>query len=145
MTVRVSLSQTGRFDGPESGALWYVLQENHSMHSRLEFKLFTGPRRGLPEDEEVLVRPPQTSMRFPDFVDLLHIAAQPEAAAFLPETFYLEYLSVTQYLGPELAAMIPMPKPAEDSGLEHLLTNFWMGKGESLRGAHRFIGCKAGC
>jgi hypothetical protein len=26
--------------------------------------------------------------------------------------------------------LIPMPRPAEQSGMEHLLTNFWMGKGE---------------
>ena len=25
MPVRVSISETGRFDGPESGSLWYVL------------------------------------------------------------------------------------------------------------------------
>ncbi|CAM9215920.1 unnamed protein product, partial [Sphacelaria rigidula] len=68
--VRVSLSETGRFDGPEDGEAW-----------------------GLPSGEEVLVRPPGTSMAFSDFVELLR------RAEGLRETFYLEYLAVHQYLG----------------------------------------------
>ena len=111
MPVRVSLSQTGRFDGPENGTLW-----------------------GLSVEEEVLVRPPQTSMRFGDFVDLLHMAAMGAEIGThartrtLTETFYLEYLSVSQYLGEKLVEMIPIPAPAKESGMEHFLTNFWMGK-----------------
>lgn len=59
-TVRVSLSETGRFDGPESGVLW-----------------------GLDPKVDVLVRPPTTSMRFRDFMTLT-------AAGTVKETFYLE-------------------------------------------------------
>lgn len=58
-----------RFDGPEGGPLW-----------------------GLPPGEEVLVRPPGTSMTFADFVRLLR-------AQNMKETFYLEYMAVHQYLG----------------------------------------------
>lgn len=61
-----------RYDGPEDGQLW-----------------------GLPAGEEVLVRPPGTSMAFSDFVHLLR-------AEGLKETFYLEYLAVHQYLGESL-------------------------------------------
>lgn len=39
--------------------------------------------------------------------------------------------SLSQYLGPELLDMIPMAKPAEQAGMDHLLTNYWMGKGAS--------------
>ena len=45
--VRVSMSETGRFDGPENGALW-----------------------GLPPTTDVLVRPPATSMLLHDFFTL---------------------------------------------------------------------------
>lgn len=61
-----------RFDGPESGDLW-----------------------GLSTEDEVLVRPPTTSMAFEDFVQLLK-------AKDIQETFYLEYLAVHQYLGEQL-------------------------------------------
>ncbi|CAN0494323.1 unnamed protein product, partial [Discosporangium mesarthrocarpum] len=78
-TVRVSLSDTGRFDGPEDGSLW-----------------------GLP-GEEVLVRPPGTSMTFDTFVSLLRGADRGDGDGKgqrqLNETFYLEYLAVHQYLG----------------------------------------------
>lgn len=63
-------------------------------------------------------------------MDLIEIAAHPRGAEFLTETFYLEYLSLAQYLGPDMLAMIPMPKPAQEAGMHHLLTNFWMGKGK---------------
>jgi hypothetical protein len=45
--IVVSVSEKGRFDGPEDGALW-----------------------GVP-GEEILVRPPGASMRFQDFTTLL--------------------------------------------------------------------------
>lgn len=45
--VKVSVSPTGRFDGPESGRLW-----------------------GLDEKIDILVRPPTTSMLFADFLSL---------------------------------------------------------------------------
>lgn len=92
--------------------------------------VFLPPSRGLGTKDEVLVRPPATSMRFSDFLDLIEIAAQPQGPTLLTETFYLEYLSLAQYLGPDMLAMIPMPKPAQQAGMEHLLTNFWMGKGK---------------
>lgn len=62
-----------RFDGPEPGDLW-----------------------GLGPGEEVLVRPPATSMAFSDFVRLLREEG-------IKETFYLEYLALHQYLGAPLA------------------------------------------
>lgn len=62
-----------RFDGPEPGDLW-----------------------GLGPGEEVLVRPPATSMAFSDFVRLLRERG-------IKETFYLEYLALHQYLGAPLA------------------------------------------
>lgn len=62
-----------RFDGPEPGGLW-----------------------GLGAGEEVLVRPPATSMAFSDFVRLLREEG-------IKETFYLEYLALHQYLGAALA------------------------------------------
>ncbi len=112
MPVRVSLSQTGRFDGPENGTLW-----------------------GLGADDEVLVRPPQTTMRFQDFADLLRLArAAPSQAP--AANFYLEYTSLTQYLGEEMLALIPMPPAASASGMVHFLTNFWMGKGDTTSPLH---------
>ena len=81
--VRVSVSETGRFDGPESGALW-----------------------GLDPNTDVLVRPPATSMHLKDFFELTKSSnesanfeigvAQDEA---VKEIFYLEYLALSQYLG----------------------------------------------
>ncbi|CAM9990916.1 unnamed protein product, partial [Phaeothamnion confervicola] len=71
-SVHASLSQSGRFDGPEDGALW-----------------------GLPAGEEVLVRPPTTHLRFKDFATLMRAKGGEE----LSEVFYLEYLATHQYLG----------------------------------------------
>eukprot|EP00903_Cladosiphon_okamuranus_P016604 g15317.t1 len=104
--VRVSLSETGRFDGPEPGELW-----------------------GLGPGEEVLVRPPSTSMAFSDFVRLLRQKG-------IKETFYLEYLALHQYLGAALADMVPLPSAAAESGLELLLTNLWVGKGGTTAVLH---------
>ena len=87
----------------------------------------------------MLVRPPQTTMRFADLADLLHLSALAHqhpagtaggaAAELTRASFYVEYLSLAQYLGPEMLAMVPMPPAARESGMEHFLTNFWMGKG----------------
>ncbi|CAB1109810.1 unnamed protein product [Ectocarpus sp. CCAP 1310/34] len=98
--VRVSLSETGRFDGPEPGDMW-----------------------GLAPDDEVLVRPPATSMAFSDFVRLLR-------QEDIKETFYLEYLALHQYLGTPMA--VGTAVDAALSGLELLLTNIWVGKGAYL-------------
>lgn len=72
--VRVSVSETGRFDGPENGTLW-----------------------GLAANTDVLVRPPQTSMLLGDFITLLERSRRPNSAVH--ETFYAEYLALHQYLG----------------------------------------------
>ena len=88
----------------------------------------------------MLVRPPQTTMRFGDLADLLHLSAladkhqQHGGAELTRASFYVEYLSLAQYLGPEMLAMVPLPPAARESGMEHFLTNFWMGKGEKKRG-----------
>ena len=57
--VRVSVSQDGRFDGPEDGALW-----------------------GVERGNDVLVRPPETHMRLADLLTLLRA---PTAEAFYCE------------------------------------------------------------
>lgn len=69
--VRVSVSETGRFDGPENGALW-----------------------GLEPKIDVLVRPPVTSMLLHDFFLL-----GTRGKEVVKEVFYLEYLALSQYLG----------------------------------------------
>lgn len=78
--MRVSVSETGRFDGPESGALW-----------------------GLDPNTDVLVRPPATSMQLKDFFELTKSSNDSANSASgegaVKETFYLEYLALTQYLG----------------------------------------------
>jgi len=66
--VRVSISETGRFDGPDKGSNW-----------------------GLPHHIDVLVRPPTQSMVMTDFLQLLRRKTD--------EVFYLEYSSLSQYLG----------------------------------------------
>jgi len=125
--VRVSLSATGRFDGPEEGGLW-------------------GEGGREEEVEEVLVRPPQTTMRMDDFLSLLRLSqANPSLAP--NASFYLEYLSLTQYLGPYLLPFLPLPPPAaaavaaageawREGGLELLLTNLWVGKGGTTSPLH---------
>ena len=99
---KVSVSPSGRFDGAEDGSLW-----------------------GLPTDE-VLVRPPETHMRFADLLDLLQ--------APTPESFYLEYNALHQYLGAPARAMAPVPPQA--SLLRPLLTNLWLGKGATTSPLH---------
>ena len=78
--MRVSVSETGRFDGPESGALW-----------------------GLDPNTDVLVRPPATSMQLKDFFELTKSSNDSANSASgegaVKEIFYLEYLALTQYLG----------------------------------------------
>ena len=69
--VRVSVSETGRFDGPENGSLW-----------------------GLDSKKDVLVRPPVTSMLLHDFFLLADRSKE-----IVKEVFYLEYLALSQYLG----------------------------------------------
>jgi hypothetical protein len=69
--VRVSISESGRFDGPESGSLW-----------------------GIDPGSEVLVRPPATTMTLRDFITLA--GGQNKGTK---EIFYVEYLALTQYLG----------------------------------------------
>ncbi|CAM9161568.1 unnamed protein product [Ascophyllum nodosum] len=105
-TVRISVSEDGRFDGPEPGELW-----------------------GLPHGEEVLVRPPSTWTAFSDFVRLLRTED-------IAETFYLEYLAVHQYLGGLLQEMIQLPDAVSESGLELLLVNLWASKGGTTAVLH---------
>ena len=80
--IQVSVSQTGRFDGPEDGRLW-----------------------GLAAGEQVLVRPPETHMRL---ADLLSLFRHGEPGAH----FYLEYNALHQYLGQPLRRMAPLPTHA---------------------------------
>jgi len=92
-TVHVSVSQSGRFDGPEPGSLW-----------------------GLDDDRDVLVRPPSTSMLFADFLSLAalrtNVTASNSRASREPlqETFYVEYLALHQYLGQAFTDLVPIPK-----------------------------------
>ena len=76
--MRVSISESGRFDGPESGALW-----------------------GLDPRTDVLVRPPATSMHLQDFFALTdsNTNSTSGTSGAVTETFYLEYLALSQYLG----------------------------------------------
>ena len=101
--VKVSVSQSGRFDGPERGPLW-----------------------GLGDDDEVLVRPPETHMRLADLLALLRAETR--------EAFYLEYNALHQYLGEELRAMAPAP--ADAAGLRPLVQNVWLGKGGTASPLH---------
>ena len=84
--IRVSVSETGRFDGPEDGQLWGLTNSNSG-------------------NGDVLVRPPQTSMLFGDFLTLLnrqdqnHTNSGKDNSNGVKETFYLEYLALHQYLG----------------------------------------------
>lgn len=112
--VRVSVSEHGRFDGPEAGDKW-----------------------GLSSDIDVLVRPPATTMRFRDFLYLVKSSST-------RETFYLEYLALNQYLGKQFLDMIPFPKSLHGSNdgrdgvsmLEHLVTNLWIGSKPTISPLH---------
>lgn len=125
--VRVSVTPTGRFDGPEAGSLWGIGEEH----------------------EEVLVRPPQTSMLLRDFVTLL----QANSHGVLPETLYVEYLALHQYLGEQFTSHIPLPfsfqRPADNVAqttsnnthppivtLRPLVTNFWCSGGLTISPIH---------
>ena len=55
--MKVSVSQSGRYDGAESGSLW-----------------------GLGEEDEVLVRPPETHMAVRDLLVLLQNCALADGA-----------------------------------------------------------------
>ena len=92
--VRVSVSESGRFDGPEGGELW-----------------------GLPAETDVLVRPPATTMLLHDFFSLVNSTAT-------RETFYLEYLALSQYLGQQFLDLVPFPPIIENNLhlLDHLVS-----------------------
>lgn len=122
-TVTVSVSQHGRFDGPEKGDLW-----------------------GLDASTDVLVRPPTTSMKLVDY-----FALQRQGSAVEGTTFYLEYLALHQYLGQEFLGLISLPGPisaltkrrAADSGhnttqplLQPLVTNLWIGGSPTISPLH---------
>mmetsp|Transcript_6162 Transcript_6162/g.9203 ORF Transcript_6162/g.9203 Transcript_6162/m.9203 type:complete len:466 (+) Transcript_6162:116-1513(+) len=112
--VRVSVSESGRFDGPEPAELWGLGSQS----------------------ADVLVRPPATYMFLHHFFELLQDAS-------VSETFYLEYLALHQYLGAPVTDRIPMPawlqaslKSSHSAGstgdnsdtlLDHLVTNIWIG------------------
>jgi hypothetical protein len=110
----VSVSEHGRFDGPEAGDKW-----------------------GLSSDVDVLVRPPATTMRFRDFLHLVKSSST-------RETFYLEYLALNQYLGKQFLDLIPFPKSLHSSNdgrdgvnmLEHLVTNLWIGSKPTISPLH---------
>jgi len=127
--VRVSVSESGRFDGPENGTMW-----------------------GLGPNVDVLVRPPQTTMLLGDFFELsrrhdnsmtmahLHSHKSKSTKANTKpkpsETFYLEYLSLYQYLGKPFLDLIPMPTAANTSSLTHLVTNLWIGNKPTISPLH---------
>ena len=69
--VKVSVSPSGRFDGPEPGELWGLSE-----------------CPGAQPAEEVLVRPPETHMRLADALSLLEHET--------PERFYVEYNAMHQ-------------------------------------------------
>ena len=91
--VRVSVSESGRFDGPEGGELW-----------------------GLSPSVDVLVRPPATTMLLRDFLSLVN-------GTRTRETFYLEYLALSQYLGQRFLDLVPFPSIVENNLhlLDHLV------------------------
>lgn len=127
-TVRVSVSASDRFDGPEDGSLW-----------------------GLGKGQEVLVRPPTVSMRLGDFFTLSQHQHQHrgQRQGHGRETFYIEYLSLQQYLGnPFIDSLVPPPpqlapltstgtstssagdaEPLEEPQLSFLVSNMWISSG----------------
>jgi len=104
--VRVSVSESGRFDGPENGTLW-----------------------GLGPETDVLVRPPATSMLFADVLKLMSQSNN-------KETFYLEYLALNQYLGNDFLNLIPIPAQVNSTDLKHLVTNLWIGSTPTISPLH---------
>ena len=123
-TVTVSVSQHGRFDGPEKGDLW-----------------------GLDASTDVLVRPPTTSMKL---VDYFALQQQGTSNAAEGATFYLEYLALHQYLGQEFLGLISLPEPIlaltkRRAGVGHnttrpllqpLVTNLWIGGSPTISPLH---------
>ena len=114
--VKVSVSESGRFDGAEDGRLW-----------------------GLSEGDEVLVRPPETHMRLTDLLALLRLGdgaegGDAEGGGGGAARFYLEYNALHQYLGRELRQMAPCPPQA--SFLRPLLSNLWLGNGATTSPLH---------
>jgi hypothetical protein len=112
--VRVSVSPTGRFDGPENGTLW-----------------------GLGPEMDVLVRPPTTAMMLHDFFRLT-------SSSKVEETFYLEYLALNQYLGGFSSLIPNPFEQQIGSGernsthipLDHLVTNLWIGTSPTTSPLH---------
>lgn len=112
--VRVSVSPTGRFDGPENGTLW-----------------------GLGPDKDVLVRPPTTAMMLHDFFRLT-------SSSKVDESFYLEYLALNQYLGGFLSLIpnpFEQQISIEERNsthipLDHLVTNLWIGTNPTTSPLH---------
>jgi hypothetical protein len=119
-TVTVSVSQHGRFDGPEVGSLW-----------------------GLGAGTDVLVRPPTTSMQLVDFFALFG----EDSSSRSDVTFYLEYLALHQYLGADFMALIPLPEALQaltkrnlsesvQGKLAPLVTNLWIGGAPTISPLH---------
>ena len=63
-------------------------------------------------------------MTFATFLELIHgqVLDGVENA-----TFYLEYLSLQQYVGEEFSKMVPVPESVTKSNLQHLVSNLWVG------------------
>jgi len=132
-TVTVSVSEHGRFDGPENGALW-----------------------GLDSETDVLVRPPTTSMKFVDFMALIEgrgkrggqNANAMSDGASVNTTFYLEYLALHQYLGPEFSRLVSLPESLQtltkrklrnsssELRLTPLVHNLWIGGSPTISPLH---------
>jgi jumonji domain-containing protein 7 len=117
---------------------------------------------GLGPNVDVLVRPPQTTMLLGDFFELsrrhdnaktVTLASPHSNAPTLNpntklkstkakakpkpmETFYLEYLSLYQYLGQPFLDLIPMPAAVNTSSLTHLVTNLWIGNKPTISPLH---------
>ena len=128
--VRVSISPSDRFDGPETGDKW-----------------------GLSASTEVLVRPPSTTMCLRDYFTLTangngngsgngsdsgssSTGGHGGEEQGLRETFYIEYLSLQQYLGatftdrvlplpPQLAPLLST-RENDLPPLQFLVSNLWM-------------------
>jgi hypothetical protein len=101
--VRVSVSETERFDGPESGVLW-GLDKSVDVLVRYRFiNIINIIRTRLDTKTLLISRPPQTSMLFSDFLTLIdrNQKTKGDYKKVIPmtETFYLEYLALHQYLG----------------------------------------------
>ena len=125
--VKVSISETNRFDGPEDGTLW-----------------------GLDGNQTVLVRPPMTTMLMQDYFQLTDNSMSDVKQI---ETFYLEYLSLQQYLGANFTEdVVPTPPILQElktrhidkvnaiseeaaqavpTGLDFLVSNLWISNGKN--------------